>query len=44
MTEEYADEAAFEAHKAGAEFQALFKKVDELTSTFDFQFLHELHP
>ncbi|WFD21081.1 hypothetical protein MCAP1_003338 [Malassezia caprae] len=42
--EEYADEAAFEAHKASPEFQALFQKVGELTSTFDFQFLHELHP
>ncbi|WFD24770.1 hypothetical protein MEQU1_003474 [Malassezia equina] len=42
--EEYTDEAAFEAHKSSAEFQALAQKVDELTSVFEFQFLHELHP
>ncbi|SHO79827.1 Uncharacterized protein MSYG_4177 [Malassezia sympodialis ATCC 42132] len=42
--EEYADEAAFEAHKTSPEFQALFQKVGELTTAFDFQFLHELHP
>lgn len=38
------DEAAFEAHKASDEFQALFREVGTLTSQFDFQFLHEKRP
>ena len=44
MFEEYDDEAALQAHQAADAYQAVAKRVSELASSFDIDFLHELHP
>lgn len=42
--EEYDNEAALQAHQAADAYQAVEKRVSELASSFDIDFLHELHP
>lgn len=42
--EEYENEAALQAHQAADAYQAVEKRVSELASSFDIDFLHELHP